>query len=168
MAGIDIGFHNTDSIWIATDTTSKKARYAACFLNMTGGFVSNSYTSHWNLYRRRLCRRLTDLWFSDGLPRMLRQIPFVRSQALLLLALVVSVCTCVVSNPTWLKYVSCPPRVHCWCLGICGNRCFIRIPQRQLLQPRHGRIPLYRLRDPILVPEDGEQQTQQGRQRLSS
>ncbi|THV05187.1 MFS general substrate transporter [Dendrothele bispora CBS 962.96] len=35
------------SIWIATDSTFAKARYAACFLNMTGGFTTGPVVLGW-------------------------------------------------------------------------------------------------------------------------
>lgn len=34
-------------IWIATDASAKKARYAACFLNMTGGFINGPVVIGW-------------------------------------------------------------------------------------------------------------------------
>ncbi|KAH8824552.1 major facilitator superfamily domain-containing protein [Flagelloscypha sp. PMI_526] len=35
------------SIWIATEATQKEARYAACFLNMTGGFINGPVVLGW-------------------------------------------------------------------------------------------------------------------------
>ncbi|KAF9023047.1 MFS general substrate transporter [Hymenopellis radicata] len=35
------------SIWISTDASSAKARYAACFLNMTGGFINGPVVLGW-------------------------------------------------------------------------------------------------------------------------
>ncbi|KAF5364685.1 hypothetical protein D9758_005600 [Tetrapyrgos nigripes] len=35
------------SIWLATDSSSAKARYAACFLNMTGGFSTGPVVLGW-------------------------------------------------------------------------------------------------------------------------
>ncbi|KAK7469056.1 hypothetical protein VKT23_003549 [Stygiomarasmius scandens] len=35
------------SIWLATDPSSVKARYAACFLNMTGGFIGGPVALGW-------------------------------------------------------------------------------------------------------------------------
>ncbi|KAJ7578109.1 major facilitator superfamily domain-containing protein [Mycena floridula] len=35
------------TIWITTSTSSKKLRYAACFLNMTGGFITGPVALGW-------------------------------------------------------------------------------------------------------------------------
>ncbi|ESK95234.1 mfs transporter [Moniliophthora roreri MCA 2997] len=35
------------SIWISTDSTAKQSRYAACFLNLTGGFINGPVVLGW-------------------------------------------------------------------------------------------------------------------------
>ncbi|KAK7028118.1 hypothetical protein VNI00_014933 [Paramarasmius palmivorus] len=41
------GIHDYYSIWISTDATAKQARYAACFLNLTGGFINGPVVLGW-------------------------------------------------------------------------------------------------------------------------